>query len=352
MYKYVIGLMSGTSLDGLDIVYVRFETENLQNFQILASESLPYQRKWQNRLKEAFRLSADELADLDVELGKFFANLVRRFIEKNQINQIDLIASHGQTIFHRPEKGYTIQIGSGAHINVLTKIKTIADFRSQDVALGGQGAPLVPLGDRLLFSQYDYCLNIGGFANISFEKNNERKAFDICPANIVLNHYVKKMGFDYDNKGNIAREGKINITLLDELNALTFYNDNHPKSLGWEFVTEKILPLIDKFNLKIPDILRTYVEHIAIQITNKINCGTVLVSGGGAYHTLLIEQIENYSKAQIIVPEKELIDFKEALIFALLGLLRDEDKINILSSVTGSKFDHSSGVIFDAFAHF
>ena len=350
MKKHIIGLMSGTSLDALDIVYVGFDTDNLQDFQILASESIPYTRDWQYKLQAAFRLSADDLAHLDVELGKYFGEHVNRFIEKYDIKQVDLIASHGQTIFHRPEKGYTTQIGSGAHINALTKIKTICDFRTQDVAIGGQGAPLVPIGDRLLFAQYDYCLNIGGFANISFEKDQVRMAYDICPANIVLNTYVIKLGHIYDEDGKIARKGKIHPALLNDLNSLEFYKDEHPKSLGWEYVMEHILPLIDKYGLDIPDVLRTYTEHVAIQIGNKTDSGTMLITGGGAYHSLLVERIKHHTEAEVIIPAKELIDFKEALIFALLGLLKDERKINILSSVTGSPVDHSSGVIFDAFS--
>jgi len=352
MNKYIIGLMSGTSLDGLDIVYVRFDTNNLSAFKILATATVPYNKKWHDILQGAYEMSGEALASLDAELGKWYGEQVNDFIRKNKIGRVDLIASHGQTVFHRPEAGYTTQIGSGAHINALTKIKTVCDFRTQDVVLGGQGAPLVPIGDRYLFGHYDYCLNIGGFANISFEKNDERIAFDICPANIVLNHYVNKMGLEYDDKGKIATSGKIHRALLDELNALDFYQAEKPKSLGWEFVEETILPLIDKYSLNIPDILRTYVEHISVQIANKTDSAKMLITGGGAYHNLLIERIKEHSEAEVLVPSKELIDFKEALIFALLGLLRDEGRINILSSVTGSKFDHSSGVIYDAFAKY
>jgi len=349
MIKYVIGLMSGTSLDGLDIVYVQFDTADLKKFEIIKAQTINYNNDWRKKLKTAYDLSANDLALLDVDFGQFMGEQIKEFIRRNGIERVDLIASHGQTVFHRPEAGYTTQIGSGAHINALTKIKTICDFRTQDVALGGQGAPLVPIGDQLLFGDYDYCLNIGGFANISFEKNSQRIAFDISPANIVLNHYVANMGYAYDDGGEIARSGKLNQGLLEDLNHLDFYQDEKPKSLGWEFVTEQILPLIDSFRLPVVDILRTYTEHTAMQIGRHARKGKMLVTGGGAYHLLLIERIRHYSSADVIVPEPEIIDYKEALIFALLGLLKEQNQVNVLSSVTGSPFDHSSGIIYDIF---
>jgi len=307
---------------------------------------LGYSKDWQAKLKEAFKYSADDLMHLDADYGYFLGEQVLAFIKKYQIDKVDLIASHGQTVFHRPELGYTTQIGSGAHIKAITGIKTICDFRTQDVALGGQGAPLVPIGDRLLFGQYKYCLNIGGFANISYEENSKRIAYDICPTNIVLNHYINKMGLAYDDEGKLARTGKINPQLLEKLNNLTFYTDQKPKSLGWEFVTETIIPIIDDFSLTIPDILATYVEHIAIQIASKVDGGQMIITGGGAFNKFMLERIAKHSNVEVIIPDTTTIDFKEALIFALLGFLRDQNKVNILSSVTGSKHDHSSGTIY------
>jgi len=344
--KYIIGLMSGTSLDGLDIAYVEFDENNENHYQIIHAETIAYSKDWQTKLKEAFTYTADELMHLDADYGKFLGTKVLEFIKNHQIDKVDLIASHGQTVFHRPELGYTTQIGSGPHIKAATNIKTICDFRTQDVALGGQGAPLVPIGDRLLFGQYKYCLNIGGFANISYEENNKRIAYDICPTNIVLNHYINKMGLAYDDEGKLAQTGKINAELLNKLNNLPFYTDQKPKSLGWEFVTETIIPLIDNFSLNIPDILATYVEHSAVQIGNKINGGKMIITGGGAFNKYMIERIEKHSNVEVIIPDNTTIDFKEALIFALLGFLRNQNKVNILSSVTGSRFDHSSGVIY------
>ncbi len=350
MKKRIVGLMSGTSLDGLDICYVEFDTASWKDYKLLAFETVEYDEVWHTILKEAYSYSANKLAQTDADLGKYFGKQVNKFIKKNGINKIDLIASHGQTIFHNPLQGYTTQIGHGSYINTITQIKTISDFRYQDVALGGEGAPLVPMGDLLLFPEYTYCLNLGGFANISIKKNASIKAFDICPVNIVLNHYAQKEGLKYDKGGKLASKGKINRRLLKELNDLPEYEASVPKSFGWEMVEQKILPLIDSYKLDISDILRTYVEHVAIQISRKVKKGRMLVTGGGAFNNFLMDRINNYSPAEIIVPGEKLINYKEALIFALLGLLKDLDKINILAEVTGAQIDHSSGVVYDAFS--
>jgi len=347
MNKYVIGVMSGTSLDGLDLVFVKFPVKQLHHFEILAAETIPYNQEWVTKLKDAFYTTADELALLDAEYGYFLGNQIQDFIQRHQINTLDLIASHGQTIFHRPEAGYTVQIGNGPQINIVTGVKTICDFRTQDVALGGQGAPLVPIGDQLLFGNYEYCLNIGGFANISYDKDGKRVAFDICPANIVLNHYVQKMGLAYDDGGKIAAKGSCHKDLLNELNQMPFYKSEQPKSLGWEFASREIIPVIDSYNLTIPDILYTFIEHIAMQTGMKTGKGKLLITGGGAYNTHLVNRIKNYTAAEVVIPSKQIIDFKEALIFALLGLLKEQNKINVLSSVTGSRVDHSSGIIYN-----
>ncbi len=353
-FWHVIGLMSGTSLDGVDLVYVKFNRDKSYTFKILNKKSINYSEKWKNRLQEAFNYTGERLTKLDVDYGEYLGNLIQDFILKNKIDKVDFIASHGHTIFHQPKKSYTLQIGSGAVINAITKIKVICDFRVQDVALGGQGAPLVPIGDQLLFSDYDFCLNLGGFANISYHIDNERNAFDICPVNIVLNNYTRKKGFEYDEGGKQARQGAIHDKLLNELNKLPFYAGDMPKSLGYEFVVETILPLIDKYKLSLNDILKTFIEHSSFQIAEVINRNsnhsgqTVLATGGGAFNIYLIERIRFYSNIEIVVPTKEIIDFKEALIFTLLGILRDENEINCLKSVTGATKDHSSGIIFNA----
>jgi len=343
--------MSGTSLDGVDLVYVKFKECHFHGknitFDIIYSKTITYSSKWITSLKEAFYYNKEQLKELNIKYGSYLSELILDFMENNKIDIIDFIASHGHTIHHKPEEKYTLQIGNGQTIANKTKQKTICDFRTQDVALGGQGAPLVPIGDKLLFSEYDYCLNLGGFANISFDKNEERIAFDICPVNIVLNHYANKLGFPFDDAGKIASTGKVNSKLFNELNDLIFYKEEKPKSLGFEFVTEIIFPLINTYNLSEKDVLSTFVEHVAFQIAKKIKSdGKLLITGGGTFNEFLISRINYYVKNEIIIPNKTIIDFKEALIFAFLGLLKNENKINCLKSVTGASKDHSSGFVF------
>jgi len=351
----VIGLMSGTSLDGVDLVFVKFTREQTYSFEILKTESIIYSEKWKKNLFNAFYASGEELTRLHVDYGKYLGELVNDFIKKNKIKKVDFIASHGHTIFHQPELHYTLQIGSGAVISAETKLKVICDFRVQDLAFGGQGAPLVPIGDQLLFSTYDFCLNLGGFANISFQNQDTREAFDICPVNIVLNHFTRKIGLEYDDRGELATRGILNKVLVEELNQLPFYKDDKPKSLGYEYIDQTVIPIIDNYDLDLNDVLRSFIEHVAFQISEVINKKNsllkksrpkVLVTGGGAYNDFLIKRIREMADCRLIVPENKIIDFKEALIFAFLGVLKDENEINCLKSVTGAFKDHSSGLIY------
>lgn len=218
------------------------------------------------------------------------------------------------------------------------------------MALGGQGAPLVPIGDQLLFSDYNYCLNLGGFSNISFQQNKMRLAYDICPVNTVLNYYAADLKLDFDAGGTIAKSGKINVDLLNKLNTIDYYKQKPPKSLGFEFLVENIFPIINASGLSTAAILATVTEHIAIQIAQNIENNPknkVLVTGGGAYNSYLLERLQQYSNANFVIPSKELIEFKESLIFALLGFLKNNNEINCLKSVTGASKNHSSGVIFN-----
>lgn len=343
---YTIGLMSGTSLDGVDLVYVRLGFGN--DFEILQAETIPYPNFWIKNLKNiaALEKGAEELLWLDKELGAYLGKLLKNFIDKYEIASLDFIASHGHTVHHQPEQGYTLQIGCGKQIYKATKIKTVYDFRTQDVLLGGQGAPLVPVGDEMLFSEYDYCLNLGGFSNVSYQKNGERFAFDICPVNTVLNRYAVKLGFLYDDGGGLAKSGKIDKQLLLTLNKLSFYKDSFPKSLGVEFLESDVLPLLARSGLSEVDVLRTFIEHIAYQLAQKITGGTVLITGGGAYNLFLLERFKALSNdVSIILLDNKITDYKEALIFALLGRLKIENKTNCLSSVTGASANHSSGVV-------
>ena len=345
----IIAVMSGTSLDGIDVIYVSFKIDETWSFKIHQAETLPYNEIWKKRLKNLIDLSSQELNITDEDYTKYLSKKINEFISKYRIENVDFISSHGHTALHQPDQLLTYQIGNLPILAQLLGQTVVCDFRVQDVKLGGQGAPLVPIGDKLLFSEYDYCINLGGFANLSTECNSIRVAYDICPTNIILNHYVNVLGYDYDNKGRIAESGTIDEHLLSELNALSFYKQDYPKSLGLEWVNEVVFPIIEKFKLKTEDILRTFTEHIAIQISNEINKKKntlVLITGGGAYNDFLISRIKSKTQNVIKLPSKEIIEFKEALIFGLLGVLKIRGEVNCLASVTGAKKDHSSGKIF------
>lgn len=350
--KYnVVGVMSGTSLDGVDLAHIIFNVEEDKwDFQILESETVAYTEEWVSKLKNAVNYSEKELVMLNEDYTVELSTIISNFIEKNNLYNLDAVCSHGHTILHQPQNGFTLQIGNLPKISKLINQKVVCDFRVQDVQLGGQGAPLVPIGDRVLFSAFDYCLNLGGFSNISFEENGLRIAFDISPVNTVLNFYANKLGLKYDEDGNNASSGKICEDLLEELNELEYYKKTYPKSLGIEYVIGIVLPIVEKYNIVIKDKLRTFVEHISTQIylILKKKTGKILITGGGAYNKFLIAALkQKLPHIEIIVPDKKIIEFKEALIFALLGVLKLRNEINVLSSVTGSERDHSSGIIFN-----
>jgi anhydro-N-acetylmuramic acid kinase len=345
----VIGVMSGTSLDGIDLVYINFQKEINWSFKVGCTETIKYSKKWFDILKRLVSFPIEELQRIDDDYTEYLAGVIKDFINKNQIKNIDAICSHGHTALHQPYKRLTYQIGNLPTLADLLNQNVVCNFRVQDVKLGGQGAPLVPIGDELLFSEYDFCLNLGGFANISMNFDGERIAYDICPVNIVLNKYVNQLGLPYDDEGRIAKSGSLNFKLLDKLNNLEFYNEEQPKSLGLEWVNHNIFPIMDSFQLDLKDLLRTFIEHIAIQIaseTNKKADATVLATGGGVYNTYLIERIKHHSKTAILLPSKNIIEFKEALIFGFLGVLKLRNEVNCLKSVTGASKDHSSGIMF------
>ena len=354
----VIGVMSGTSVDGLDLVCCRFEKkEGRWSYNIVSAESITYPEKLYGKLLDIISLPAESIFSIDIEFGEFIGNQINRFIGVNKLNP-DLIASHGHTVFHQPDKRISVQIGSGPVINKITGIITITGFRQLDVILGGQGAPLVPVGDQLLFAGYDVCLNLGGFSNISFERQGARLACDISPVNIVLNRIARSTGKPYDDRGEMARRGKFMEDIFNELNNLQFYSKLPPKSLGLEWVNEKFMPVLNKKG-DTGEKLNTATHHIAYQIDHSIRdllqVGDhkirVLTTGGGVYNDFLMEVLREAGN-DIIVYEKPgnlLIDFKEAIIFAFLGLLRAMGEINTLSSVTGASNDSSGGIIYDNF---
>ena len=347
----IIGVMSGTSLDGIDLAHCIFTNKNGKwLFQILECETVSYSTGWLNKLKVAVDYSKDQLAMLKTDYTKLLGDIISEFILKYSIQNLDAVCSHGHTILHQPQNGITLQIGNLPEIAKYTNQQVVCDFRVQDVQLGGQGAPLVPIGDSILFSEYDYCLNLGGFSNISFNENGKRIAFDISPVNTVLNYYANKLGFDYDDKGKISASGKLNLELFDKLNALDYYKKSFPKSLGFEFVKEIILPLMEKYKISIEDKMHTFTEHIALQIALALPTKKrkLFATGGGTYNDFLIERMQfNLSEIEIIIPDKKILEFKEALIFGLLGILKLRNEVNVFCSVTGAKHDHSSGVIFN-----
>ncbi|MGO3182708.1 MAG: anhydro-N-acetylmuramic acid kinase [Aequorivita sp.] len=360
---HIIGVMSGTSLDGIDFAEIVFNySEEKWNFEIFAAETVPYSPFWKNKLRDAINLSEGKLERLDFKYTEKLSDEILKFISAHNIQEIDAICSHGHTILHQPKRGFTYQIGNLPRISKTLGRTVVCDFRTQDVALGGQGAPLVPIGDKLLFPEYDYCLNLGGFANCSYERNGERIAFDICPANIVLNKYAEALGKDFDEGGKIAASGKVDLDLLNELNSLSFYTESPPKSLGLEWVKKQVFPILDASGFSSEDILRTFTEHIAIQLSNQFsdtssgpilsvvdelnNNASVLITGGGAFNSFLIERLKDLSSIDVIIPSLNIVEYKEALIFGLLGVLKLRDEVNCLASVTGASKDHSSGRIY------
>lgn len=339
-------MMSGTSLDGVDLALCSFYLEaSGWKYTLEAMACIPYPEHWQQRLREAANISGEALSQLNIDYGIYLGDLAKTFLEDKE--QPSHIASHGHTIFHQPLRGMTLQIGSGQALAIASGIPVIADFRSKDVLLGGQGAPLVPIGDRELFGSYSYCLNIGGIANVSFQQNEQRIAYDICPANMVLNALVNPLGMDYDAGGVLARSGKIHQPLVQRLNALPYYHQPFPKSMGREWVEDTVFPLLKE--LSIEDLLATFCEHMAIQIGRNcthISGKEILVTGGGALNTYLIERIQQHTDLQVVIPAQEVIAYKEALVFAFLGLKYLRVEVNCLASVTGARQDSIGGVLF------
>lgn len=347
----VLGIMSGTSLDGVDLAHVRFKVSNDKWSYIIAEcQTVAYTAEWVQKLKEAINYTDTELEELNNDYTQLLGNIIKTFIEDNSIKGLDAVCSHGHTILHQPNNGITLQIGNKKEIANIVNETVVCDFRAQDVKMGGQGAPLVPIGDRLLFSDYTYCLNLGGFSNISFEEKDKRIAFDICAVNTVLNFYTNSIGLPYDDEGKIAQGGKMIPELFKNLNDLEFYKKPFPKSLGFEYVKETVIPLMERYDANMEDKLHTFTKHIAIQIYNvlkNLKKGKLLITGGGAYNTFLIKSLEELlPENTVIIPDDKTIQYKEALIFAFLGVLKLRGEVNVLSSVTGASGDHSSGVVF------
>ncbi len=368
MVYNVIGLMSGSSLDGLDIAFVEFsETAGKWNYKINCAACIEYDDKWIESLKKAIHLSALDYQLLHTDYGRFLGEKVNDFIEQFGLHhKVNLIASHGHTTFHFPGKMMTHQLGDGAAIAAATQLPVVSDLRSMDVAFGGQGAPIVPMGEKLLFPDHHYFLNIGGIANISinskatnnsnfYSDNNEIIAYDICAANRVLNMFASEKNLDYDEDGNLAASGKINEDLLQKLNELEYFSLPFPKSLANSFGTDIIYPLIKEFNLSTEDCLASYAEHIAFQIKNSLQpyfsnsqVQQLMITGGGAFNKFLISRIERLLQEinfEVVIPEDEVVIYKEALIMALLGTLRWREQNTVLFSVTGALRNSIGGAL-------
>lgn len=344
----ILGLMSGTSLDGLDMALCEFIDDGEKiRYKLLAAETFEYSDRTRERISGAFMESGSYLAKLNSDLGIYFGEKAREFINRTNI-RVDYISSHGQTIFHKPSERSTLQIASPAHIAAMSGIPVVADFRSGDVARGGQGAPLVPIGDKLLFSEFEACLNLGGFSNVSIKSNFGIKAFDIGVCNMLLNSIAEKVGQSYDDGGKIASTGHINQSLLKHWNDGVTSSLSEARSLGREDFEAIYAQDIKNSDLEVSDLMATAIEHVSIIIGDLLNTyhlNEVLVTGGGAFNNSLVKSIESKFQGSLHIPDSRIVSFKEAIIFALLGYLRVNNKVNVLSSVTGASEDHVSGGI-------
>lgn len=348
----VIGIMSGSSMDGVDLAHCKITSDNGHyTYSIEESETFEYDEVWRLRLSQIRKADSLAYTKTDVFYGHYLGHLVNKFIAKYDL-KVDMVASHGHTVFHYPEEMITRQVGDGASLSAICKLPVVSDFRSMDVAKKGQGAPLVAIGDQLLFNDYDFCLNLGGFANISGKIAEFRVSFDICPANILLNRVARDLNQDYDHDGEIAGQGSINYKLLEALNEIDYYAMPFPKSLNRDWINNELWQIVKEGEKLSPqDKMKTFVDHIGIQISKSLDYLSrkepsgkkVLVTGGGAFNKVLMEHIRTHSPAEFIVPDEKLVKFKEALIFALMGVLRVENKVNIVKTFTGAKSDSISG---------
>ena len=366
MVYRVIGVMSGSSLDGLDICFAHLhEVSGKWNYEIKTAQCHPYSEKWIEKLQSAITLPAEEYMLLHAEYGRYIGKHINRFIEENGLQyQVQLIGSHGHTTFHNPRMRMTAQLGDGSSIAAVTGINTVSELRSMDIALGGEGAPIVPIGEKLLLGDHSYFLNLGGIANLSThyspENNGAIQAYDVCPANRVLNLIANSVGKEYDDKGEMASRGNVDTDLLAEIDSLDYYSLPSPKSLANDFGTDIVYPMIKSAGLSVEDSLRTMVEHVVLQIKKGVRSEergvrsdekreTMLVTGGGAFNLFMIDRLREVLKdknLEVVVPERNLIEFKEALIMGLIAVLRWREESNVLASVTGASRDSIGGAVY------
>ena len=380
MVYRVLGLMSGSSLDGLDLCYAHLqETSGKWTYEIKQADCYAYSVDWVGRLQKATDLSAKDYLVLHSEYGHYLGHLVNRFLEEYGLAyQVQLIGSHGHTTFHMPSKKMTAQLGDGAAIAAETGINVVSDLRAMDLALGGQGAPIVPIGERILLGEFEYFLNLGGIANISAsvdsvpnltiggsddngskstESTSVTIAFDVCPANRVLNLLSNEMGKEYDEGGQIARSGKVQDALLSELNQLEYYKLNFPKSLANDFGTDVVYPMIKRWGCSTADGMRTMVEHVVCQIRTSIEKfesnnakqeKQLLATGGGAFNSFMVNRLTETLRElgiKVVIPDENVVKYKEALIMGLMAVLRWREENNVFASVTGASRDSIGGAV-------
>lgn len=355
--------MSGSSLDGLDIAYVHLnEVGGKWSYEVVAADTTPYTREMTDKLKNVQQLDVPAYLRFNTEYGRYLGEAVNDFIERHSIHhQVHLIATHGHTVLHEPQNNTSTQIGDGATIAATTGLPVVSDLRNMDVALGGQGAPIVPIGDKLIFGEYDYWLNIGGIANITVPHNGGTLAFDICPANQMLNGLANMMGKEMDEDGAIARVGNLQMDILADLNDEDYYNQKPPKSLSNEQAKQLVFPILLESKNDKEDLLRTATQHIVDKIAEAVKQyptgkekSVLLVTGGGAMNTFLMEQLQQaleQHNTELHIPDKETISYKEAIVMALIGVLRFREETNVLSSVTGASRDSISGALWMGHAY-
>lgn len=349
--------MSGSSLDGLDVCYTYLEeSRGVWKFDIQYAECIGYSEEWTEKLAHAQHMDAGNFFKLHTAYGKYIAELVNDFIIRHSIqHRVDFIATHGHTVYHDPVHQTSFQMGDGATIAAITGLPVISDLRAMDVALGGQGAPIVPIGDKLLFSDFDYWLNIGGIVNITVRDKEQIHAFDVCTGNQALNTLAKNEGKDFDEDGNMARAGKLLVAVLGQLNDQDYFRKPAPKSLSNDAAMELVFPVLMESPHLNADLLRTMVQHIAEQVVEVVKhyphekgFAKMLVTGGGAFNNFLIETLQQVLQplqVNVVVPYEQVVKFKEALVMALIGALRWREETNVLSSVTGASRDSISGAL-------
>jgi len=344
----IAGVMSGSSLDGLDIAIVHFSPNS--DWQLLWSYDIPYTPEWVSRLKNYHLLSSTEYVSLKFDFSRYIGELVGDALGDYSGN-VDYVSFHGHTLLHLPEKGITEQIGNGGVLAAILNIPTITDFRTQDVTKGGVGTPLAPLVELNLFKGHDYYLNLGGIANITKLIDAAKlMAYDVCPCNQVLNYFSNQMGKDYDEGGEIARSGTINKNLIDYLNSIPYFDQNPPKSLDNNWIMNEVIPNFPAG--KIEDTLHTFCNWVAECIANEVEeskASSLMVSGGGAHNTYFMECLTSRlssKNCELHLPSKEIIDFKEAILMSLMAYKYINGESNVLCSVTGASSDSIGGALY------